>query len=316
MQNIESLRCVACGGTPLARADGSRLMCVSCGQSYGSFKGCPVLIRADNALFPPSGYQDADPEPDSPSERGALRNLGIRLRRAIPGRSINLSRNRLFRRIASEHGQKSLRVLVVGCGTARAALETAFSTTQFSFVHTDIDKAALADVMCDAHDLPFTDAAFDGVITTAVMEHVLRPDTVAAEIVRVLAPGGFVYSEVPFLQAVHEGAYDFTRFSLSGHRRLFERFEEIEGGMVAGPATALVWQLTELSRAMFSNPRLASAAVLSCRTLFFWIKYFDYLIARNPRALDAASCTYFYGQLRATPVDPSEIIRRYGHKSV
>ena len=311
MQNIELLRCVACRSKVLARAEDSLLVCTSCNQNYGWFNGSPVLIRPDNALFPPEAYHDDDLEPASPSRRKALPSLGVRLKQAVPARSINLSRDRLFNRIAAEYAQKPLRVLVVGCGTAGPALEAAFSATEFSFVHTDIDKAASADVMCDAHDLPFNDAVFDGVITTAVMEHVLRPDAVAAEIVRVLTPGGFIYSEVPFLQAVHESAYDFTRFLLSGHRRLFERFDEIEGGMVAGPATALVWQLTELSRAMFLNPRLASAAALISRSVFFWIKYLDHLVARNPRAVDAASCTYFYGQLRATPVDPTDIIRRY-----
>ncbi len=56
----------------------------------------------------------------------------------------------------------------------------------------------------------------------------------AAEIHRVLRPGGIVYADTPFLQQVHEGAYDFTRFTDSGHRFLFRRFERIDSGSVAG----------------------------------------------------------------------------------
>jgi len=57
---------------------------------------------------------------------------------------------------------------------------------------------------------------FDAVWIQAVLEHVLDPVRVVAEIHRVLRPGGLVYSEIPFMQEVHEGAYDFTRFRLSG----------------------------------------------------------------------------------------------------
>ena len=221
----------------------------------------------------------------------------------------------MFQRIASDHGDKDLKILVIGCGTARDAIETAFTATRFRFFHTDIDIDADADAICDAHDLPFQDGSFDGVITTAVMEHVMRPDTVASEIVRVLAPEGFVYSEVPFLQAVHEGAYDFTRFSLGGHRRLFDRFDEVDAGMVAGPGTALVWQINECARFLVPSRPLSTVVRLVTRFLFFWIKYLDYLVARHPRAVDAASGTYFYGTLRATQVDDADIIRRYGDMS-
>ncbi len=44
------------------------------------------------------------------------------------------------------------------------------------------------------------------------------------EIHRVLKDDGIVYADTPFMQQVHEGAYDFTRFTLSGHRWLFKNF--------------------------------------------------------------------------------------------
>ena len=52
---------------------------------------------------------------------------------------------------------------------------------------------------------------------------------------------GVVYAETPFMQQVHMGPYDFTRFTHSGHRRLFRRFEEVESGAVCGPGMALAW---------------------------------------------------------------------------
>jgi ubiquinone/menaquinone biosynthesis C-methylase UbiE len=69
--------------------------------------------------------------------------------------------------------------------------------------------------VADGHQLPIADGSVDGVWIQAVLEHVLDPSIVVQEIHRVLTPGGVVYAETPFMQPVHEGAYDFTRFSLS-----------------------------------------------------------------------------------------------------
>jgi hypothetical protein len=57
---------------------------------------------------------------------------------------------------------------------------------------------------------------------------VARSPRVASEIHRLLKSGGFVYSEIPFMQQVHEGAYDFTRYTLVGHRALFRALDDLE----------------------------------------------------------------------------------------
>ena len=67
-----------------------------------------------------------------------------------------------------------------------------------------------------------------------MLEHVLDPAQVVAEIHRVLGKDGVVFANTPFMQQVHEGAYDFTRFTLSGHRWLFRNFDLLEAGTSAG----------------------------------------------------------------------------------
>jgi len=180
-----------------------------------------------------------------------------------------------------------------------------------ALVYTDIDLGADVDIFCDGHDLPFVDGSFDAVITTAVLEHVLYPERVALEIGRVLRTGGVLYSELPFMQQVHEGAYDFTRYSLSGHRRLFRQFAELQSGMAAGPATALVWAIENFALAFFSGRHARLMAKVVVRCLFFWLKYFDYLLVRRPEAMDGASCTFFLGIKSDKPVDDADIIRHY-----
>ena len=77
------------------------------------------------------------------------------------------------------------------------------------------------------------DDSCDAVVVQAVLEHVLDPQVVVDEINRVLKPGGLVYAETPFMQQVHAGRYDFSRYSDAGHRWLFRQFEEVDRGLSA-----------------------------------------------------------------------------------
>ena len=119
------------------------------------------------------------------------------------------------------------------------------------------DVRITTSLICDAHDIPFADGCFDGVIVQAVLEHVMDPGRCVEEIHRVLGDNGLVYAETPFIQQIHMGRYDFTRYTHSGHRRLFRRFEEIASGPVGGPGMALAWAYQVLS---FELCLVASAA--------------------------------------------------------
>lgn len=139
----------------------------------------------------------------------------------------------------------------------------------------------------------------------------MDPGRVMREIVRVTEPGGLLYSEVPFMQQVHEGAHDFERFTLSGHRRLVNRYDLIDSGAVAGPVTTLVWALEHLGLALggWRCPRLAKALI---RLSFGWLTIIDSVIAQRPAALDGASCTFVLGRLRPQgSISDAQIIEGY-----
>lgn len=302
------LECLECNGGLLKLAEGS-LICENCSKAVSNCNDTPVMMSSSNSLFPPEAYEtSAGGRPAHPSKE----SLASKVKSMVPSRSLNLVREKMFERIAKEHGRSRKMVLVVGCGNQEAQLEKYFPEDDTIFVFCDVDKGASADLFCDAHELPFKSEIFDGLITTAVMEHVIRPDQVADEMYRVLKDNGFVYSEIPFLQGVHEGAYDFTRFTMSGHRRLYEKFKEIDVGMVAGPGTNLTWQIVDSAKLLSQNPRISSGLALLARTLFFWVKYTDHIFKRNPKALDAASCTYFYGSRQKQAYSPADIVARYG----
>ena len=134
-------------------------------------------------------------------------------------------------------------MLVVGGSVAGEGFEQLLDDPALELVETDVALGPRTSLVCDAHDLPFADGTFDAVVCQAVLEHVADPPRVVTELRRVLRPGGLAYSEIPFMQQVHEGAHDFTRYTLTGHRRLFRDFAELGSGAVAGPGMALGWSV-------------------------------------------------------------------------
>jgi hypothetical protein len=203
-------------------------------------------------------------------------------------------------------------VLVIGSGRQRERLENVFPRSgSTTLVCCDVDLNASVDFFCDGHELPFADGVFQGIIVTAVLQHVLHPERVASEMFRVLSIGGVVYSEVAFMQQVCEGAYDFTRYSLSGHRVLLRNFRELSSGMVAGPGTALVWAVENFVLSFLRAHWIRSAAKALVRVSLSWLKYFDYFLEKSPAALDAASCTYFLGIRADGGTSDQEIVNGY-----
>lgn len=95
------------------------------------------------------------------------------------------------------------------------------------------------DVVGDLTErLPFNDNEFDVIILSDVLEHIPTPESLFAEISRVLAPGGTLLMNVPFMYWVHEAPYDFHRYTQFALRRLAEnsnlhidRLEVLGGGV-------------------------------------------------------------------------------------
>ena len=79
------------------------------------------------------------------------------------------------------------------------------------------------DVLAVGESLPFSDATFDAVFSLAVLEHVRDPFRCAAEIARVLKPGGTMYAAVPFLQPYHGFPHHYYNMTRRGLENLFER---------------------------------------------------------------------------------------------
>jgi SAM-dependent methyltransferase len=85
-------------------------------------------------------------------------------------------------------------------------------------------EAQHRDVEHDLNEpLPFPDAAFDTAILSDVLEHVRVPESLLREVRRILAPGGKLLLNVPFLYWLHEQPHDYFRYTEHGLRLLIER---------------------------------------------------------------------------------------------
>ena len=80
----------------------------------------------------------------------------------------------------------------MGGGTVGLGAEGHYANDEIDTISFDIYASPHVQLIADAHSLPFSDAAFDAVWIQAVLEHVLEPELVVAEIHRVLTPDGLV----------------------------------------------------------------------------------------------------------------------------
>jgi SAM-dependent methyltransferase len=71
--------------------------------------------------------------------------------------------------------------------------------------------------------LPLPDAAFDTLLLSDVLEHIAEPARLWHEMARLLAPGGHLLLNTPFLYGVHEAPHDYARHTGFGLRRAAEQ---------------------------------------------------------------------------------------------
>jgi SAM-dependent methyltransferase len=202
-------------------------------------------------------------------------------------------------------------VLVIGGATAGAGMPPLLGDARIAWVESDVWLGDRTSLLCDAHQIPFAEDTFDGVVIQAVLEHVADPERCVSEIHRVLRPGGLVYAETAFMQQVHAGRHDFCRFTLVGHRRLFRGFEQIAAGAASGPAVALAWAWQHFLLSFTGSHRGRRIATGIAALTAFWLKYLDSYLLQRPAALDAASAFFFLGARREAPLTDGEAMAVY-----
>lgn len=279
-------------------------------HSFRAVDGVPVLLNPGRSVF-----RDDDFKPRARTTFKDPAGWALRLGQWLPSPSRDVSATACREGLAawlSSRPADRRRVLVVGCGDGSAGYGPLATVEGSEWLETDVSLAGRARVVCDASDLPFDDKQFDLVICIAVLEHVLEPQRCVDEVHRVLRDDGRVYATTPFMQQVHMGEYDFTRFTRSGHRWLFRQFDEVASGIATGPASVLVWSVEYFLMSWTSSVAGRRIAKGLTRLLLGWLTLLDPLLSRREASHDAAGGFFFIGcRAEAPTLSAREMVSYY-----
>lgn len=183
------LACPACRGS-LRQNEPAYLQCTGCQASYPVRSGVPILLPA-SMQEPGVGSVDADDpvsmHPYSPASQDIIET------------------------------HRGGWVLDLGAGGKLHR--------QDHVIQVDIFRYPMTDVVATADCLPFRDNAFSAVISQAVFEHLQYPEQAAAEVRRVLQPGGVAKIDTAFLQPEHGYPHHFYNATETGLRHWFRDFD-------------------------------------------------------------------------------------------
>ncbi|ACT92366.1 class I SAM-dependent methyltransferase [Dyadobacter fermentans] len=206
------------------------------------------------------------------------------------GKKTKINLQKFLAAVPKYPGKKSS-VLIIGGGAIGNGASEMYNAKDIDVLSFDIYASPNTDFVADGHSLPVADNSIDAVWIQAVLEHVMYPPRVVAEIHRVLKQGGVVYAETPFQQHVHEGPYDFTRFTESGHRLLFKDFRLLDSGFLTGLGTVLQWNVRYAAWGLTRSRKVAIVVAMA----FAWVRLFDHLVPESFN-VDTASGVYFLGR--------------------
>ena len=308
-QAVKFLVCPCCREALLQVDDFYKCSSSSCSKTFPIVNQVPVLINDQNSLFSVNDFAE---------NKATTLNYGKRTvkkvaSKFIPKIGLNLNTEKNYSKLQELIFQSTQQpvILIIGSGEIGRGLERIINDPNLTVVETDVYFSSRVQVIADGHDLPFQNCSFDAVICQAVLEHVINPRRCVAEMHRVLKANGLIYAETPFMQQVHMRAYDFTRFTLGGHRYLFRDFEQIDAGVVGGPGMTLAWSIQYFFLSFSGSVAYQNFCKLVLPFFIFWLKYFDYFLVNKPQASDAASGVFFLGKRSDIPVPDREIIQQH-----
>ena len=105
------------------------------------------------------------------------------------------------------------------------------------------------DHVADLHDTGLPSDSFDTVVATEVFEHLYHPHGAAAEVRRILKPGGWLVGSTRFSYHYHDEPHDYFRFTIHGLRYVLRDFSDVEIIPLGNTVTSILDLLTTRSRA-------------------------------------------------------------------
>jgi len=133
----------------------------------------------------------------------------------------------------------------------------------------DVAPGPAVTIVADLQDCPNIPAdTYDVIVCTQVLEHIANPFLAAAELHRILKPGGILLLTVPAAYPYHAVPRDYWRFTRDSLQLLFgERFGDLEivgyGNKLTVVAAYWFWMRDHLPRRALMQPDPDSPALLA-----------------------------------------------------
>jgi uncharacterized protein YbaR (Trm112 family)/SAM-dependent methyltransferase len=190
---LDILACPICRDS--LRREGDELVCLQAAHRFPIVNGVPILLPGDG--------------------RSAVRHEGPLDMRKEYGPWVQ--RN-VMQSLTSDQP-----VLDIGAGN--------MTLDDPCIIRMDVMLTPFADVVADAHALPFKDASLGYVFSYAVLEHLRQPFLAGQEMYRVLKRGGYVYADTCFVFAYHGFPHHYFNSSLHGIEQVFGGFTRLRSGV-------------------------------------------------------------------------------------
>jgi len=279
---------------------------------YPVVDGIPIILDDDRSVFSAEDIAEAARNSRDQPETDEGTTLKQRLFGMLPGLGLNLKAAENIKQFAQTitEDTESPTVLVLGGGVLGVGCQALADDPRIELVESDIYIGPRTGIVHDAHEIPFEDGTFDGVVIQGVLGVLLNPPAAVAEIHRVLKPNGLVYAESPFVQQ-NCVPFDYHRFSHLGLVRLFHMFSEIKSGAQGGPGMVLGWSYRYFLLSFASGPKGRAVAHVISSLTGWWPKLFDPWLIDRPGTIDAASGVFFLGRRAVTPVPDATIAAAY-----
>jgi SAM-dependent methyltransferase len=306
----ESMICPECQSD--LRFEKKNYICtsISCGMVYPIVKNIPILINNSNSVFKIEDFKNYEDTFFVSSKSSKIYNF---LKFITPSISKNIMAGKNFDELGKLLLKKNKRptVLIIGGSIDGEGIKELKKYSKIKILESDVSHGPNTQIIFDSHNIPFKNNTFDCVIVQAVLEHVLDPYMCVEEIHRVLNSTGLVYSEIPFIQQVHGGKYDFTRFTYLGHIRLFRKFNMIKSGVSCGPGMALSWSYMYFLMSFSSNKYYKLLVQGFASFTSFYFKYFDYYLIKKKFSRDSGSGNYYIGEKSDKILSDKKLLELY-----
>jgi SAM-dependent methyltransferase/uncharacterized protein YbaR (Trm112 family) len=197
-------------------------------------------------------------------------------------------------------------IATFGAGEIGYGSDPLYRSPNIRVVSFDIYASPNITFVADAHAIPLQNGSVDAVWIQGMLELVVDPRKVVSEAVRILKPGGLMFTDTAFMWPVCEQAYDFNRWSPSGLRWLFRDFEVLSAGQSTGPGTMAVLAIRYLMQSLLRSTKLGQIAAFP----FVWLRLLDAL-CDDRRSLDASVGMFIFGRKLPKPIGIDELLAYY-----